>query len=227
MKKSRKIFGLIGILLVSITTSSNEVVLNTKQKLERMLSIISTQNPIKKIELIGFPKVEFPRINAQKPQEYDGPKKLDKKTLENINIYEKYKKFKYPNELPRILKHAKIVDIEPELLMAIRLAENGKDSLAYGVLSNGKRYDNDKGYRLEDKFYPYIDEKEKQLSWAASIVKKNLERFEANPRGYKDFISYLASRYAPIGVKNDPIGLNNHWEKNVRFFYKKFKNSNP
>ena len=142
-------------------------------------------------------------------------------------IYKRYKEFKYANELPQILKNAKIIDIEPELLMAIRLAENGKDSLVYGIILNGKRYDNDKGYTLKDKFYIYKNEKEKQLCWAANTIRKNIERFKTNSKNHKDFISYLASRYAPIGVKNDPTGLNNHWEKNVRFFYKKFKNFNP
>ena len=36
----------------------------------------------------------------------------------------------------------------------------------------------------------------------------------------KSFISFLASRYAPIGVRNDPKGLNKNWYKNVMFFLK-------
>ena len=195
------------MLLVGLATASNEVALNTRNP-NRTIPIVTTPNLFKGIKLAGLPEIKFPEKEIQQPQE-------------------NYKEFKYPDELPQILKHAKTIDIEPELLIAIRLAENGKDSLAYGIISNGKRYDNDKGYTLEGKFYPYTDEKEKQLYWAASTVKKNIERFEANPRGYKDFISYLANRYAPIGVKNDPTGLNNHWEKNVRFFYKKFKYPNP
>ncbi len=206
MKKSTKI-SLVGMLLVGLATASNEVALNTRNP-NRTIPIVTTPNLFKGIKLAGLPEIKFPEKEIQQPQE-------------------NYKEFKYPDELPQILKHAKTIDIEPELLIAIRLAENGKDSLAYGIISNGKRYDNDKGYTLEGKFYPYTDEKEKQLYWAASTVKKNIERFEANPRGYKDFISYLANRYAPIGVKNDPTGLNNHWEKNVRFFYKKFKYPNP
>jgi len=92
MKKIARI-GLIGMLLVGITTASNEVSLNTKQNLERILSIVSTSNPIKKIEPIGFPKIEFPKTKIQKPQEYDGPKRLDEETLnEFINfIYENIK----------------------------------------------------------------------------------------------------------------------------------------
>lgn len=33
------------------------------------------------------------------------------------------------------------------------------------------------------------------------------------------FLSYLASKYAPIGASNDPDGLNANWEHNVRRLY--------
>lgn len=35
-----------------------------------------------------------------------------------------------------------------------------------------------------------------------------------------DFITYLGSRYAPIGAKNDPTGLNRNWVKNVNYWIK-------
>jgi NRPS condensation-like uncharacterized protein len=41
--------------------------------------------------------------------------------------------------------------------------------------------------------------------------------------GRGDFIIFLASRYAPIGVKNDPNNLNKNWIKNVKYFLDKFK----
>ena len=93
MKKSKKIVGLVTALLVSITTTSNEVSSSTKQNLERILSIVSTSNPIKKIELTGFPKIEFPKIKYQEPTQYDWPKRLDKKTLDEFIdfIYAKIK----------------------------------------------------------------------------------------------------------------------------------------
>ena len=144
-------------------------------------------------------------------------------------IQKKYSKFEYQNEISQILKHAKMVGIEPELLMAIRLAENGKNSLAYGIMPSGKaakKYKEDKGYFLEEKFYPYEDEKEKQLCWASWTVKKNFERFKKNAENHEDFLSYLASKYAPMGVANDPNELNSNWEKNVRHFYGEFKNFN-
>ena len=35
-----------------------------------------------------------------------------------------------------------------------------------------------------------------------------------------EFISFLGKRYAPMGVKNDPMNLNKNWVKNVWFIYK-------
>ena len=35
------------------------------------------------------------------------------------------------------------------------------------------------------------------------------------------FIDFLGARYAPIGVKNDPKGLNANWVRNVKYFYSK------
>ncbi len=141
---------------------------------------------------------------------------------------ELFSRFVYQDELPQILKHAKLYGVEPELLMAIRLAERGKDSIAYGILPQGKsleRYKEDKGYELKGEFYPYENIKEKQLSWAAGTIKSYQDSFKKNKKGYKDFISYAASRYAPIGAENDPTGLNKNWEKNVRKYYNQFKGS--
>ena len=36
-----------------------------------------------------------------------------------------------------------------------------------------------------------------------------------------EFITYLASKYAPLGVANDPGNLNKNWERNVRFYLNK------
>jgi len=138
-----------------------------------------------------------------------------------------YSGFPYFEEVPDILKHAKLLRLEPELLMAIRLAENGDDSLAYGIMHNGRikeRYENDKGYIDNGNFYSYKDEKEKQLHWAAQTVRYYLGDFEKNPKN-KDFISYLAKIYAPIGALNDPTGLNKNWERNVKNYYKTIKNN--
>ena len=37
--------------------------------------------------------------------------------------------------------------------------------------------------------------------------------------GKGDFISFLGSRYCPVGASNDPTGLNVNWIKNVTYFY--------
>ena len=37
--------------------------------------------------------------------------------------------------------------------------------------------------------------------------------------GDGDFITFLGSRYAPIGATNDPINLNVNWISNVRYWY--------
>jgi hypothetical protein len=34
----------------------------------------------------------------------------------------------------------------------------------------------------------------------------------------KDLISFLGSRYCPVGARNDPQGLNVNWIKNVKYF---------
>jgi len=223
MKKSAKITLLAGLLLVSSAKVNNSnVLVNTKYNLEELTTIpIVIPINFKKIEQKNssdiFPK--FEALESQKSLEKEEPK-----ILEEIDIYEKYKEFKHPDELPQILKHANNMGVEPELLMAMRHAENGGKGKEYGVLSNGEKYDNNKGYTLDGKFYLYVDEKEKQLYWAAITVRKNIERFKNDHKDHKDFISFLASRYAPIGVKNDPNGLNKNWGPNVKFLYEKFKN---
>lgn len=42
----------------------------------------------------------------------------------------------------------------------------------------------------------------------------------------KDFIVFLQKTYAPIGVKNDPKGLNQNWQRNVKFYLAKNRNDN-
>ncbi len=150
---------------------------------------------------------------------------LEKYARENeINFLKRmYPDFPYSKELPKIVEHAERMHLEPELLMAIRIAENGKDSIAYGVLPNGEmleKYQNDNGYIKDGIFYPYQDVKEKQLSWAAQTVRYYLDWFEKNPKN-KDFIPYLASKYSP--TENDPYGLNKNWKRNVETYYKRFK----
>lgn len=39
--------------------------------------------------------------------------------------------------------------------------------------------------------------------------------------GKGDFIAFLGNRYAPIGVANDPTGLNRNWIKNVKHYLRR------
>ncbi|MCK4647829.1 lytic transglycosylase domain-containing protein [Candidatus Pacearchaeota archaeon] len=80
MKKSTKIFGLAGILLVGMTTASNEVPLNTKN-LNRRIPIVAAPNLFKGIELVDIPKIELPEAKVQESLRPYGPKRLNEKTL--------------------------------------------------------------------------------------------------------------------------------------------------
>ena len=51
-----------------------------------------------------------------------------------------------------------------------------------------------------------------------NTVRNNIKRW--NDAGRKtDYLTFLANRYAPVGVANDPTGLNKNWYKNVKWFY--------
>lgn len=50
-----------------------------------------------------------------------------------------------------------------------------------------------------------------------NTVKNTYRRWEAAGRP-GDYLTFLANRYAPVGAKNDPTGLNRNWLKNVRYF---------
>ena len=103
------------------------------------------------------------------------------------------------------------VNIRPELrselapiVAAIRYAENGGKGKEYGIIHARCP----KGYRA-------------QAGWCAATVQKNYDRWvKAGRKG--EYIAFLASRYAPIGVDNDPNGLNHNWLPNVRKFKKRF-----
>ncbi len=177
----------------------------------------------RKLEEIVIPYLPDRIAESLKP--IGGIDGLSKIEQADVNFEKEYLNFKYPNEIPDIIKHAERIGVEPEMLMAVRMAENGVDRLAYGIMPQGsakERYEGDKGYRLNGEFFEYRDEREKQLCWAAWTIKKNFDRFRQNPEGHEDFISYLAGVYAPTKAENDPKNLNANWEKNVRRWYKEF-----
>lgn len=92
------------------------------------------------------------------------------------------------------------------VLLAIRRAEAGRSGLEFGVM-----HPKAKNTNLET-----------QAGWAAATVAKNYQRWKQADTP-DSFIVFLGNRYCPIGADNDPQGLNQHWVKNVTFWYKKLK----
>lgn len=138
--------------------------------------------------------------------------------------------FRFKNERSDVVRHAKRIGIEPELLMAVRMTENGSDKVAYGILPSGKgkeKYDTDKGYMQNTTFIPYKNDVEKQMCWAGWTIRKRHDEFtnmsSHQKRRYKDFIDYLGNSYAPLGVSNDANNLNQNWQRNFRHFYAELK----
>ena len=86
------------------------------------------------------------------------------------------------------------------LLLAIRLQENGRDGLQFGIM-------NSKAYNLDT-----------QAGWAAATIIKNRARWIERGRPCYDFIEFLANRYCP--AEDDPEG-NINWKQNVRYWFEK------
>jgi len=109
-----------------------------------------------------------------------------------------------------IIAMAEGYNIPAELLAAIRLAENGKIPNAFGILSIASS-----------------DSYGEELRNAAATIFNNFERYETasgnkamvRGRATEGYIHFLAHRYAPVGVANDPNGLNQNWFNNVSKFY--------
>lgn len=55
-----------------------------------------------------------------------------------------------------------------------------------------------------------------------NTIRNNRRRFaEYGHKKHSSFISFLASRYCPIGAGDDPTGLNKNWIRNVQYFLTK------
>lgn len=91
-----------------------------------------------------------------------------------------------------------------KLLKSIRRAENGKPGREFGVIHK-------KAKTLDQ-----------QAGWCAAICWRRYCEWETELHG-DDFLEYLASKYAPEKVANDPNGLNANWLRNVRRFMKEQK----
>ncbi len=124
-------------------------------------------------------------------------------------------RFSFPEEIPTIMKIAQEYfskgDIEYPvnpyaLLFAIREAEKGRKGFEFGIISA-------KNTDLET-----------QCRYACETIVNNVKRFYRQTEN--DFITFLGSRYAPVGADNDPHNLNSHWVRNVKFFYNQFTGGN-
>jgi len=93
--------------------------------------------------------------------------------------------------------HAESINVE-RLATAIYYAEGGvKTNHPYGILSKYKS----------------------TTPRQACINTINHALRDWNGKG--DFISWIGSRYCPVGAKNDPRGLNRNWISNVRRIYER------
>lgn len=95
---------------------------------------------------------------------------------------------------------------DDEICDAIYLAEGDKKAkVPFGILSvNCEGYDACRQVCL-------------------NTVRNNRRRYaDYGYKEYDEFLAFLASRYAPTqGADNDPMNLNRHWLKNVRYFLEK------
>lgn len=100
--------------------------------------------------------------------------------------------------------HAKDYTDE-EIVNAIYKAEGGsKAKKPYGILSVS------------------CSSKEDCRRVCLRTVRNNRIRHKRDvKRNGEDYLSYLSRKYAPIGVGNDPQGLNRNWLKNVKYFLAK------
>ncbi len=90
------------------------------------------------------------------------------------------------------------------LLVAIRKAENGGEGRQFGVMSPKART-----YR-------------QQAGWCAAICWKRYEEWKSGTDMPKEYLVYLANRYAPVkDADNDPLLLNANWILNIKSWMEK------
>lgn len=65
----------------------------------------------------------------------------------------------------------------------------------------------------------YADDYKEARRITLNTIRNNRKRYaKYGHETHATFLEFLSSRYAPIGAKNDPRGLNKNWLKNVQFF---------
>lgn len=216
--------GLVGALLVGATTTSNEASLNTKQNLERILSIVSTSNPIKKIELTGFPKIESPKIKYQEPTQYDWPKRLNKETLKEFIDFI-YANIKVSEIIDKEFVKL-IVDIESERYVYAKSKEGARGLMQ--LMPDTWNTIGEKSDFYKEAFNPYKNLRKgiKYLDYLNTFCEKRHPKW--NELSTKDKYPIIAAAY------NGGIGrlTENNWDiskmpEQTRLYVEKIKNSVP
>jgi len=94
---------------------------------------------------------------------------------------------------------------DAQIADAIYLAEGGaRAKVPYGILS----------VKVKD------EAEARQV--CLNTIRNNRKRYaDYGYKQYPDYLSFLASRYCPVGASNDTSNLNKNWLKNVRYFLKK------
>ena len=100
----------------------------------------------------------------------------------------------------RVAKEMNLTPYQTRLLLAIRASENGREGREYGVLS-----------------VP-ASTQEEQAKVTARSIRNNWKQWEEAGKP-EDFISFMATRWCPIGCDNDN-GTNKYWSYNIRYFLK-------
>lgn len=112
-------------------------------------------------------------------------------------------------EQEKIIAVASDFGIDPVFLAALRIAENGGPGREYGVLSVPA---------------PTYDD---QITIAARSIKNHEGRYASaggivygpDGRYTEGFIRDFSARWAPLGVTNDPTGLNSYHAGNLLAYY--------
>lgn len=117
-----------------------------------------------------------------------------------------------PREATVIAREAQRTGIDPNLLAALRRAENGRAGREFGVLSVPA---------------PGLDQ---QARVAANTIRNMAVRFErqggtvldpATGRYSESFLRFFSARYAPRGAANDPTDLNRFHAANLIALYRR------
>ncbi len=120
----------------------------------------------------------------------------------------------YGEKYKSIIERHKYINLYA-LSLAVRRQEDGPLGLEFGVMAA-------KGTDLEE-----------QTRWAVVTFIKNIQRWEralqnnswkrTNSNPELDYIAFLGQRWAPLGVVNDPLGLNRYWVPNVQKLYQLYQ----